>query len=174
MKVRAAWRNVVHRCSGRVSGIFDARNTRELVSFLVVIRVWREIWRMMVPRGWEGRETERENREERWRNGEGGGRSRERRAGRILRSACKPISISSEIRLSEFLTARVRLSRPRGPQLVYWPLARRDSKIHSMRYIMYTRPLPKSTTALFTISRILSRSLIKLIVNFFLAEMSRW
>lgn len=78
-------------------------------------------------------EREKENREERRRNertmaGQG------RRAGRILRSACKPISISSEIRLSEFLAARARLSRPRGPQLVYWPLACpracRDSKIH--------------------------------------------
>lgn len=64
-------------------------------------------------------------------------------ADRILRSACKPISISSEIRLSEFLTARVRLSRLRGPQLVYWPFGLlsylprfQDSSQYPVHYIL--------------------------------------
>lgn len=60
------------------------------LSFLVVIRVWRE------RSGTAGRNT---------RNRDG-----RRDAGRILRSACKPISISAEIRLSEFPVA----SGPRG------------------------------------------------------------
>jgi len=85
------------------------------------------------------KEREIENRgamTERTKTGQG------RCAGRILRSARKPISISSEIRLSEFLTARVRLSRLRGPQLVYWPLGLlsylrlQDSSQYPVRYIL--------------------------------------
>lgn len=73
----------------KVRGYFWLEIHRRL-SFLVVIRVWRE------RSGTAGRNT---------RNRDG-----RRDAGRILRSACKPISISAEIRLSEFPVA----SGPRG------------------------------------------------------------
>lgn len=146
----------VEKCGAPVCresiGHFDARNTRELVSFLVVTRVWREIWRMMFPEDEKEGERERErirgNDEEKERTETG----QERREGRILRSACKPISISSEIRLSEFLAARVPRSRPRGPQLVYWPLACpracRDSKFHPIRYVTYTQPFSNHSDAI--------------------------
>lgn len=77
--------------------------------------------------------------------GETGGNERGRVEGRssdrILRSACKPISISSEIRLSEFLAVRARLS-DRAVRSWLGLLApclpsRRDSKIHlNIRCIM--------------------------------------
>lgn len=118
-----------------------------LVSFLVVIRVWREIWHEMLSNDKEGRQNGRVGqREAREREGKG--------AGRILRSACKPISISSEIRLSEFLVMRARLSDRAvrswfiGPLLALAPWLQ-DSSQYPLYYATYTRSLSNQRVAIF-------------------------
>lgn len=113
------------------------KDTRELVSLLLVIREMKgEIWHDASPT------------KERTRANRGGMREkREERAGRILRSACKPISISSEIRLSEFLLLLASACvayRPRGPQLVYWPLACPDATQDSSQYPVHIIPRTNS------------------------------
>lgn len=71
--------------------LFLARNTRELLSFLVGNP-------SMKGESRSGTHGERREKREQ--------RRKMRRRGGILRSACKPISISAEIRLSEFPVAR--------------------------------------------------------------------
>lgn len=89
----------------------------------------------------EESETEWEGRTKRSKGAAG----KRRRAGRILRSACKPISISSEIRLSEFLAMRARLSDRAvrswfiGPLLILAPRLQ-DSSQYPLYYYYATYP----------------------------------